>query len=189
MDEMTVLAEADRQAGTATGLSNMRAVTTYIRTTIGITARIKAVAPETLEPSLARPSACSTSGRRNKTPNHGRPGGGVHDNQSLTRDMLTSSIALAAGAGGAPFLASVSSAMADTTVPTAAEIVADIRSKKMTPSTPCGPRSTRGASQGPQRVHCLNRDGALAAAAGSTKARRPVPSPVCLSSSRTTSHR
>ena len=47
------------------------------------------------------------------------------------RDILTSSITLAAGAA-LPSLGSVSSAMADSSSPTAAEIVAAIRDKKMT---------------------------------------------------------
>ena len=81
------------------------------------------------------------------------------------RDMLTSSIALAAGAAAPPFLASVSSAMADTTVPTAAEIVADIRSKKMT-----AVNAVRAALERAEQAKdlnafiVLNRDGALAAA-------------------------
>src|SRR5258705_804332 len=48
------------------------------------------------------------------------------------RHILTSSIALAAGAAALPSLVDVSSAMADSSSSTAAEIVADIRSKKMT---------------------------------------------------------
>src|SRR3979490_1072741 len=79
--------------------------------------------------------------------------------------MLASSLVLAAGAAAPPFLASVSSAMADTTVPTAAEIVADIRSKKIT--------AVSAVRAGPERAEqakdlnafiVLNSDGALAAA-------------------------
>jgi len=70
------------------------------------------------------------------------------------RDMLTSSIALAAGAAAPPFLASVSSA-----------IVADIRSKKMT-----AVNAVRAALERAEQAKdlnafiVLNRDGALAAA-------------------------
>ena len=48
------------------------------------------------------------------------------------RDILTSSIALAAGAAALPSLGYVSSAMADSSSPTAVEIVAAIRDKKTT---------------------------------------------------------
>src|SRR5260370_11424313 len=113
----------------------------------------------------ARPSAYSTSGRRGK---HRTTADWEEESMTTSpsrRDMLTSSIALAAGAAAPPFLASVSSAMADTTVPTAAEIVADIRSKKMT-----AVNAVRAALERAEQAKdlnafiVLNRDGALAAA-------------------------
>src|SRR5712671_5970875 len=79
--------------------------------------------------------------------------------------MLTSSIALAAGAAALPSLASVSSVMADTTVPTAAETIADIRSKKITAVS-----AVRAALERAEQAKdlnafiVLNSDGALAAA-------------------------
>src|SRR6266849_3711494 len=55
MDEMTVLAEARPESWDGNGLvEHAERVTTYIKNTIGITARIKAVAPETLERSLGK---------------------------------------------------------------------------------------------------------------------------------------
>ena len=81
------------------------------------------------------------------------------------RDILTSSIALAAGAA-LPSLGHVSSAMADSTSPTAAEIVASIRDKKMTAVT-----AVRAALERAEQLKdlnafiILNKDAALAAAA------------------------
>jgi len=55
MDEMTVLAEARPESWDGDGLvEHAERVTTYIKNTIGITARIRAVAPETLERSLGK---------------------------------------------------------------------------------------------------------------------------------------
>src|SRR5882724_740129 len=81
------------------------------------------------------------------------------------RDILTSSIALAAGAA-LPSLGHVSSAMADSTSPTAAEIVASIRDKKMTAVS-----AVRAALERAEQLKdlnafiILNKDAALAAAA------------------------
>ena len=83
---------------------------------------------------------------------------------SSRRDILTSSIALAAGAA-LPSLGSVSSAMADSSSPTAAEIVAAIRDKKMTAVS-----AVRAALERAEQLKdlnafiILNKDGALAAA-------------------------
>ena len=55
MDEMTVLAEARPEHWDGSGLvEHTERVTAYIKNTIGITARIRAVAPETLERSLGK---------------------------------------------------------------------------------------------------------------------------------------
>ena len=55
MDEMTVLAEARTEHWDGQGLfEHVERVTHHIKSTIGITARIKAVAPETLERSLGK---------------------------------------------------------------------------------------------------------------------------------------
>ena len=55
MDEMTVVAEARPEHWDASGLTeHTERVTAYIKNTIGITARIRAVAPETLERSLGK---------------------------------------------------------------------------------------------------------------------------------------
>ena len=55
MDEMTVLAEARSEHWDGQGLfEHVERVTHHIKSTIGITARIKAVAPETLERSLGK---------------------------------------------------------------------------------------------------------------------------------------
>src|SRR6266567_405419 len=55
MDEMTVLAEARPESWDGSGLlEHTERVTAYIKNTIGISARIKAVAPETLERSLGK---------------------------------------------------------------------------------------------------------------------------------------
>jgi phenylacetate-CoA ligase len=55
MDEMTVLAEARPDRWDDRGLiEHTERVTTYIKNTIGITARVKALAPETLERSLGK---------------------------------------------------------------------------------------------------------------------------------------
>ena len=103
------------------------------------------------------------------------------------RDILTSTIALAAGAA-LPSLGHVSSAMADSSSPTAAEIVAAIRDKKMTATS-----AVRAALDRAEQLKdlnafiILNRDGALAAAARSMPARKPGRWPVCPSWSRTTS--
>ncbi len=81
------------------------------------------------------------------------------------RDILTSSIALAAGAA-LPSLGHVSSAMADSNSPTAAEIVASIRDKKMSAVS-----AVRAALERAEQLKdlnafiILNKDGALAAAA------------------------
>ena len=81
------------------------------------------------------------------------------------RDILTSSIALAAAAA-LPSLGHVSSAMADSSSPTAAEIVASIRDKKMTAVS-----AVRAALDRAEQLKdlnafiVLNKDAALAAAA------------------------
>ncbi len=55
MDEMTVLAEARPESWDGSGLpEHTERVTAYIKNTIGISARVKAVAPETLERSLGK---------------------------------------------------------------------------------------------------------------------------------------
>jgi phenylacetate-CoA ligase len=55
MDEMTVLAEARPESWDGSGLTeHTDRITAYIKNTIGISARIKAVAPETLERSLGK---------------------------------------------------------------------------------------------------------------------------------------
>src|ERR1700710_1041796 len=55
MDEMTVLAEARLESWDGSGLAeHSEKVATYIKNTIGISARVKAVAPETLERSLGK---------------------------------------------------------------------------------------------------------------------------------------
>ena len=55
MDEMTVLAEARPEHWDGSGLTaHTEKVATFIKNTIGISARIKAVAPETLERSLGK---------------------------------------------------------------------------------------------------------------------------------------
>src|ERR1700676_1708475 len=55
MDEMTVLAEARPESWDGGGLvEHAERVTAFIKNTIGITARVKAVAPETLERSLGK---------------------------------------------------------------------------------------------------------------------------------------
>src|SRR6202158_318056 len=55
MDEMTVLAEARAESWDGSGLTeHVERVTHHIKNTIGISARIKAVAPETLERSLGK---------------------------------------------------------------------------------------------------------------------------------------
>jgi hypothetical protein len=80
------------------------------------------------------------------------------------RDILRSSIALAAGVAAASH-GNVSSAMADTSSPTAPEIVAAIRSKKMTAVT-----AVRDALERAEQLKdlnafiILNKEGALAAA-------------------------
>jgi indoleacetamide hydrolase len=82
------------------------------------------------------------------------------------RHILTSSIALAAGAAALPSLAFVSSAMADSSSSTSAEIVADIRTGKITAVS-----AVQAALERAERFKdlnafiILNRDGALAAAA------------------------
>jgi phenylacetate-CoA ligase len=55
MDEMTVVAEARPESWDGRGLvEHTEQVSAYIKNTIGISARIKAVAPETLERSLGK---------------------------------------------------------------------------------------------------------------------------------------
>ena len=55
MDEMTVLAEARPEHWDGNGLTEAaERVATFIKNTIGISARIKVVAPETLERSLGK---------------------------------------------------------------------------------------------------------------------------------------
>ena len=55
MDEMTVLAEARPESWDESGLvEHVAQVAHHIKSTIGISARIKAVAPETLERSLGK---------------------------------------------------------------------------------------------------------------------------------------
>jgi indoleacetamide hydrolase len=80
------------------------------------------------------------------------------------RDILTSSIALAAGAA-LPSLGHMSSAMADSASPTAAEIVASIRDKKMTAVSAVKAALDRAEQfKDLNAFIILNRDGALAAA-------------------------
>jgi len=55
MDEMTVLAEARAEHWDGQGLfEHAERITHHIKSTIGIKARIRAVAPETLERSLGK---------------------------------------------------------------------------------------------------------------------------------------
>jgi phenylacetate-CoA ligase len=55
MDEMTVLAEARPEHWDGSGLTaHAEKVATFIKNTIGISAKIRAVAPETLERSLGK---------------------------------------------------------------------------------------------------------------------------------------
>jgi phenylacetate-CoA ligase len=55
MDEMTVLAEARPEHWDGNGLADQAAeVASFIKNTVGISARIRAVAPETLERSLGK---------------------------------------------------------------------------------------------------------------------------------------
>jgi phenylacetate-CoA ligase len=55
MDEMTVLAEARHESWDGSGLvEHVERVAHHIKSTIGISARIRAVAPETLERSLGK---------------------------------------------------------------------------------------------------------------------------------------
>ena len=55
MDEMTVLAEARPERWDGSGLpAHAEKVAVFIKNTIGITANIRAVAPETLERSLGK---------------------------------------------------------------------------------------------------------------------------------------
>jgi indoleacetamide hydrolase len=82
------------------------------------------------------------------------------------RDVLASSIALAAGAAALPSLGYVSSAMADSTSPSAAEIVAAIRDKKMTATAAVRAALERAEqSRDLNAFIILNKNGALAAAA------------------------
>jgi len=55
MDEMSVLAEARPESWDGSGLlERAERLTHHIKNTVGITARVKAVAPETLERSLGK---------------------------------------------------------------------------------------------------------------------------------------
>jgi indoleacetamide hydrolase len=82
------------------------------------------------------------------------------------RHMLTSSIALAAGAAALPSLARMSSAMADSSSSTSAEIVADIRTGKMTAVSAVRAALARAEQfKDLNAFIILNKDGALAAAA------------------------
>jgi phenylacetate-CoA ligase len=55
MDEMTVLAEARPERWDGSGLlEHAGRLTAYIKNTIGISAQVRAVAPETLERSLGK---------------------------------------------------------------------------------------------------------------------------------------
>jgi phenylacetate-CoA ligase len=55
MDEMTVLAEARPESWDGSGLhAHTEKVSIFIKNTIGITARIRAVPPDTLERSLGK---------------------------------------------------------------------------------------------------------------------------------------
>jgi mandelamide amidase len=89
------------------------------------------------------------------------------------RDILTSPIALAAGAAAVPSLGYVSSAMADSSSPTAVEIVAAIRDNKMTATG-----AVRAALERAEQLKelnafiILNKDGALEAAAQVDKGER-----------------
>ena len=81
------------------------------------------------------------------------------------RYILTSSIALAAGAT-LPSLGPVNSAMADSASPTAAEIIAAIRSKQMTAVSAVQAAIARAEQMKDLNAFIiLNKDGALAAAA------------------------
>ena len=81
------------------------------------------------------------------------------------RYILTSSIALAAGAA-LPSLGPVNSAMADSASPTAAEIIAAIRSKQMTAVSAVQAAIARAEQMKDLNAFIiLNKDGALAAAA------------------------
>ena len=89
------------------------------------------------------------------------------------RDILTSSIALAAGAAALPSLGYVSSAMADSSSPTAVEIVAAIRDKKTTATGAVRAALERAEQLKELNVFIiLNKDGALAAAAQVDKGER-----------------
>src|SRR6266480_661606 len=112
----------------------------------------------------ARQSGCSTSGRRGKhqtTADREE----IMTNSPSRRDILISSTALAAAAVF-PSLGFVSTAMADSSSPTAAEIVAAIRNKKMT-----AVGAVQAALERAEQLKdlnafiILNKDGALAAAA------------------------
>jgi phenylacetate-CoA ligase len=55
MDEMMVLAEARPESWDGSGLrEHTERIAAHIKNTIGITARVKAVAPDTLERSLGK---------------------------------------------------------------------------------------------------------------------------------------
>jgi phenylacetate-CoA ligase len=55
MDELTILAEARPECWDGSGLiERAEFITAHIKNTIGITARVKAVAPDTLERSLGK---------------------------------------------------------------------------------------------------------------------------------------
>jgi phenylacetate-CoA ligase len=55
MDEMTVLAEARPESWDGSGLTApAEKVVTFIKNTIGISARVRVVAPDTLERSLGK---------------------------------------------------------------------------------------------------------------------------------------
>src|SRR5439155_4812642 len=114
----------------------------------------------------ARQNGCSTSGRGSKHRTTADREEQPMVASPSRRNILTSSIALAAGAAALPFLGYASSAMADSSSPTAAEIVAAIRDKKMTATS-----AVRAALERAEQLKelnafiILNKDGALAAAA------------------------
>jgi hypothetical protein len=65
MEEMTVQAEARPEHWDGSGLhAHAEKVSVFIKNTIGITARIKVVAPDTLERSLAKRNGFTTGGRK-----------------------------------------------------------------------------------------------------------------------------
>jgi phenylacetate-CoA ligase len=55
MDELTIVAEARHESWDGRGLTDhAERISTHIKNTIGITAKVRAVAPDTLERSLGK---------------------------------------------------------------------------------------------------------------------------------------